>query len=145
MKWWDLMPWSLIFECWVLIHHFHSLSFIRRLFNSYLLSAVKVVSFVYMRSLIFLLAILIPACASSSPEFHMIYSAYKLNKPGDNIQFWYSYFPILNQSVVLCLILTIASWSAFRFHRRQLRCFSILISLRIFHSLLWLVQSKALV
>ena len=28
----------------------------------------------------FLLAILIPACASSSPAFLMMYSAYKLNK-----------------------------------------------------------------
>ena len=36
--------------------------------------------------LIFIPAILIPACASSSPAFHMIYSAYKLNKQGDNIQ-----------------------------------------------------------
>ena len=26
------------------------------------------------------------ACASSSPEFLMMYSAYKLNKQGDNIQ-----------------------------------------------------------
>ena len=33
----------------------------------------------------FPLAILIPACASSSPAFHMTYSAYKLNKQGDNI------------------------------------------------------------
>ena len=32
------------------------------------------------------LAILIPACASSSPAFHMMYSAYKLNKQGDNTQ-----------------------------------------------------------
>ena len=34
----------------------------------------------------FLLAILIPACASSSPAFLMINSTYKLNKKGDNIQ-----------------------------------------------------------
>ena len=34
----------------------------------------------------FLLAILIPACASSSPAFLMMYSAYKLNKQGENIQ-----------------------------------------------------------
>ena len=33
-----------------------------------------------------LMAILIPACASSSPAFLMMYSAYKLNKQGDNIQ-----------------------------------------------------------
>ena len=32
-----------------------------------------------------LLAILIPACASSSPVFLMMYSANKLNKPGDDI------------------------------------------------------------
>ena len=30
--------------------------------------------------------ILIPACASSSPAFLMMYSAYKLNKLGDNVQ-----------------------------------------------------------
>ena len=42
-------------------------------------------SVVYLRLLTFLLAILIPPCASSSPGFHMMYSAYKLNKQGDNI------------------------------------------------------------
>ena len=40
----------------------------------------------YLRLLILLLAILIPACGSSSPAFLMMYSAYKLNKQGDNIQ-----------------------------------------------------------
>ena len=30
--------------------------------------------------------ILIPACVSSSPAFLVMYSAYKLNKQGDNIQ-----------------------------------------------------------
>ena len=34
----------------------------------------------------FLLEILIQACASSNPAFLMMYSAYKLNKQGDNIQ-----------------------------------------------------------
>ena len=62
-----------------------SFTFIKRLFSSSSLSAVSVVSYAYLRLLIFLLAILIPACASSSPEFHMIYSSYKLNKQGDNI------------------------------------------------------------
>ena len=38
----------------------------------------------YLRLLIFLPAILIPASASSSPAFLMMYSAYKLNKQGDN-------------------------------------------------------------
>ena len=40
----------------------------------------------YLRLLVFLPAILIPACASSSPAFLMMYSAYKLNKQSDNIQ-----------------------------------------------------------
>ena len=39
----------------------------------------------YLRLLIFLPEISIPACASSSPAFHMMYSVYKLNKQGDNI------------------------------------------------------------
>ena len=38
------------------------------------------------KGVIFLLAILIPACASSSPAFLMMYSVYKLNKQDDNIQ-----------------------------------------------------------
>ena len=62
-----------------------SFTFIKRLFGSSLLSAIRVVSSAYLRLLIFLPAILIPACASSSPAFHMMYSACKLNKQGDNI------------------------------------------------------------
>ena len=50
------------------------------------LSAIRVVSSAYLRLLIFLPAVLIPACASSRPTFLMMYSAYKLNKQGDNIQ-----------------------------------------------------------
>ena len=64
-----------------------SFTFIKRLFSSSL-SAIRVVSSEYLRLLIFLQAILIPACASSSPAFLMMYSAYKLNKQGDNIQPW---------------------------------------------------------
>ena len=59
-----------------------SFTFIKRLFSSSLLSDRRVVSFAYL----FLPAILIPACASSSPAFLMMYSACKLNKQGDNIQ-----------------------------------------------------------
>ena len=63
-----------------------SYTFIQWLFGSSLLSAIKVVSSAYLRLLIFLPAILIPACASSSLVFCMMYSAYKLNKQGDNLQ-----------------------------------------------------------
>ena len=94
--------------------------------------------------LIFLLAILIPACVSSSPAFLMMYSAYKLNKQGDNIQPWCTPFPIWNQSVVPCPVLTLASWPAYRFLKRQVRWSGSPISFRIFHSLLLSTQSKAL-
>ena len=47
----------------------YSYSFIKRLFSSYLLSAIRVVSSAYLRLLIFLPVLLIPACASSSRHF----------------------------------------------------------------------------
>ena len=59
-----------------------SFTFIKRLFSSSSLSAIRVVSSAFLRLLIFLLTILIPACASSCPTFWMIYSAYKLIKQG---------------------------------------------------------------
>ena len=46
-----------------------------------------------------------------------MYSAYKLNKQGDNIQPWRTPFPIGNQSVVPCPVLAVASWPAYRFLR----------------------------
>ena len=52
-----------------------SFIFIKRLFSSSSLSAIRVVSSAYLRLLIFLLAILIPVCASSSPAFLMMHSA----------------------------------------------------------------------
>ena len=66
-----------------------------------------------------------------------MYSIYKLNKQGDKIQ----PFTILNQSFISCLVLTVAFWPAYRFLRKQVRS-GTLISLRIFHSLLWSIQSK---
>ena len=105
---------------------------------------LRVVSSAYLRLLIFLTAILILACVSSSPVFLMMYSAYKLNKQGDNIQPWWTPFPVWNQCVVLCPVLTVASWPAYRFIKRQARWSDIPISLRIFHSFWWSTQSKAL-
>ena len=61
-----------------------------------------------------------------------MYSAYKLNKQGDNIQPWCTPFPIWNQSVVPCPILTVAFCPAYRFLRRQVRWSGISISWRIF-------------
>ena len=120
MKWWDQMPWSSFSECWALSQLFHSpLSLSSRGFLVPLpLSAIRVVSSAYLRWLIFLPAILIQACASSSPVFLMMNSAQKLNKQGDNIQPRRTPFPIWNQSVVPCPVLTVASWPAYRFLKR---------------------------
>ena len=92
---------------------------IKRFFSSSSLSVIRVVSSAYLRLLIFLPTILIPACASSSLAFHMIYSSYKLNKQGDNIQPWFTPFPIWSQSVVPCPFLTVPSWPTYRFLRKQ--------------------------
>jgi len=119
-----------------------SFTFIKRLFSFSSLSAIRVVSSAYVKLLLFLPAILISACASSSPAFLMMYSAYKLIKQGDNTQPWRTPFPIWIQSVVPCPVLTVASWPAYRFLKRQVRWSGIPISFRIFHSLLWSIQSK---
>ena len=87
---------------------FCSFMFIKRLFSSLSLSAIRVVSPVYLRLLIFLLEIFIPAYASSSPTFRMIHSAHKLNKHGDNIQPWCAPFPIWSQSVAPRPVLSVA-------------------------------------
>ena len=75
-------PYALIFIFWMLsfkpTFSLSSFTFIKRLLSS-LLSAISVVSSAYLRLLIFLPAILIPSCASSSPAFLMMYSTYKLN------------------------------------------------------------------
>ena len=51
---------------------------------------------------------------------------------------------ILNQTVVPCSVLTVASWPTYRFLRRQVRWSGISISLRIFHSLLWSTHQELL-
>ena len=122
-----------------------SFTFIKRLFSSSLLSAIRMVSSEYLRLLIFFPAILIPAYASSSPAFLMMYSACKLNKQGDNIQPWRTPFPIWNQSIVPCPVVAVASWLAYRFLRRKVRRSSIPISWTIFHRLSWFTQPKTLV
>ena len=134
MKWWDQD--AMIFIFWMLsfkpAFSFSSFTFIKRLFSSSSLSAITAVSSAYLRLLIFLPAILIPAFVSSSPAFHMMYSACKLSKQGDNTQPWCTPFPIWNQSIVPCSVLTAAFRPAFRFLRRQVKWSGIPISSRIF-------------
>ena len=100
-------PDAMILVFWMLsFKHTFSLSsftFIKRLFSSSLLAAIRVVSSAYLRLLIFLLTNLIPICASSSPGFCMMYSAYKSNKQGDNIQPWCTPFLMyISSDVLLC-------------------------------------------
>ena len=144
MKWWiryhDLSFWMLNFKPEFSPFYF---IFIERLFSFSSLSAMRVISSAYLRLLIFLPAVLIPACDTSSTAYNMTYSAYKLNKQGDNIQPWRTPFPILNPSLASCPVLTVACWPAYRFLRRKVRWSGVPISLRIFHSLLWSTQSKA--
>ena len=88
------LPWSdgtgyQMFVFWVLsfkpAFSVSSFTFINRLFNSSLLSAMRVVSSIYLRLLIFLQAILILAYISSSPAFCMMYSACNLNRQDNDM------------------------------------------------------------
>ena len=96
-----------------------SFTFIKRLFSSSSLSAIRVVSSAYLRLLIFLPHNLDSSLCFIQPAFLMMHSEYKLNKQGDNIQPWHTPFPIWNQSVVPCLVLTVASWPEYRFLRSR--------------------------
>ena len=64
-------------------------------------------------------------------HFHF-HSACELNKQGDNIQPWCTPFPIWNQSVFPCPVLTVTSWPAYRFLKRQFSWSGIPISWRLF-------------
>ena len=137
LNWTEMMePDAMIFIFWMLsfkpAFSLPSFTFIKRLFSSSSLSALRVMSSAWLTLLIFLPTILISACASSSQAFCVIYSANKLNKQGDNMEPWRTPFPIWNQSVVPCPVLTVASWPVHTFYRRQARWSGIPISLRIF-------------
>ena len=87
---------AMIFVFWMLsfkpTFSLSSFTFIKRLFSSPSLSAIRMVLSAYLRWLIFLPAILITAYASFSLAFRMMCSAYKLNKQGDKP--WHTPFPI---------------------------------------------------
>ena len=142
MKWWDQMPWSSFFECWVLSQVFHSpLSLSSRgslvpfHFLPLGLCHLHIWGYWYFAWQYWFQLVLHPA------QRFTVYSVYKLSKQGDSIQRWCTTFSVWNQSIVACLILTVPSWPAYRFLRRQVRWSGIPISLRIFHTS---TQSKAL-
>ena len=95
---------AMIFVFWMLsfkpAFSLSSFTFNKRLFSSSSLSVIRVVSSAYLRLLVFLPAVLIPAWGSSSPAFRMMCSTHKLNKQGDSIQPWRTPFLILNQFAV---------------------------------------------
>ena len=78
LPWIDGGPDAIILVFWMLnfkpTFSLFSFTFIKRLFSSSLLFVIRVASSAYLRLLI-LLASLIPACASFSPAFCMMYSA----------------------------------------------------------------------
>ena len=57
-----------------------SFTLIKRLFSYSLLSAIRMVSSAYLRLLMFLLPVLIPACNHPTMAFLMICSVYRLNR-----------------------------------------------------------------
>ena len=89
-----LVFWKLSFKQ---IFWLSSFTFIKRLFSSSSLSAIRVAPSAYLRLLIFLPAILITACI-----------VYCILSPC--LQPWHTPFQIWNQSVVPHPVLTVASW-----------------------------------
>ena len=108
-------PDAMIFVFWMLsfkpTFSLPSFTFIKRLFSSSSLSAIRVMSSAYLRLLKFLSAILIPAVLPPAQHFSwcILHRSYKQR---DNIQPWRTPFPIWNQFVVPCPVLTAASWPA---------------------------------
>ena len=94
---------AMIFIFWMLsfkpTFSLYTFTFIKRLFSSSSLSAIRVVSSAYLRLWYFSWQSWFQL-VQSSPAFLMMYSSYKLNKQGDNIQPWRTLFPIWNQPVV---------------------------------------------
>ena len=147
LKWWDRMPWSSFTECWILSQFFHSpLSLPSKgsLVPLRILPLgwfhLHIWGYWYFSLQSWFQHVLHPARYFALCTLHI-----KLNKQGDNTQLWCTPFPIWNDSVVPTLVLTVASCPAYWFLSRQVRWSGIPISWRIFHSLLWSTQSKALV
>ena len=117
-----------------------SFTFIKRLFSSSSLSAVR--GGVICISEVIDISSGNPDSSFCLPRlaFWMIHSAYKLIKQGDNTQPCHTPFLEFFQSIVPCSVITVASWPSYRFLRRQVRWSGIPISWRIFHSLWWSTQ-----
>ena len=117
---------AIIFVFWTLnskpAFSLSSFTFIKRLFSSSLLSVTRVVSSVYLKLLIFLLAILMLDCDSSSLAFHTDVLCREVKYSGWQYTALMHYFP--NFKPVHCSMSgSVISWPAHRFLRRQVQCF----------------------
>ena len=117
-----------VFECWVLSQLFHS-PLSPSLRGSLVTLQFLLLEWYHLHIWGYwhFSGILIPTWTSSSLAFPMMYSAQEFNKQGDNIQPWCTPFPIGNQSVFPCTVLTVASWPAYRLLMRKVRWSGILI------------------
>ena len=73
-----------------------------------------------------------------------MYSAYKLNKQGDNILPCRTAVPILNQNIVPWLVLTITSWPAYRFLWRLVGWFGFFKNFHSFFKIIHIVKGFSL-
>ena len=130
MKCWGQMSWSSFYECWVLSRLFHFR------FSPSSRGSFVSLCFLPLSDIICMSEVvdISPSNLDSSLGFTQpsISHASTLNKQGDNIQPGWNPLLILNQSIVLCPVLTTVSWPAYRFLRRQVRWSDSPISLRIF-------------
>ena len=110
------VPWSLFSECWVLSQFFHSPLLLSSRGSLVLLCFLPA----YLRLLYFSRKSWFQLVIH--PAWHFTwYTLHILKQQGDNIQPWHTPFPIWNQSVVPYPVLTVASWLAYRFLRKQVR------------------------
>ena len=89
-----------------------SFTFIKKLFNFSSLSAISIVASAYLRLLIFLLAILIVACASSSLAFHMMYPATSNAEEAEVEQFYEDLQDLLERTPKKDVLFIIGDWNA---------------------------------
>ena len=144
MKWWDQMPWFYFSECWALSQIFHSLLSLSSR-GSLVLCVLHKSSVICVPEIIDIYSCSLDSSMCFIQPWNFTWCTLNnLNKQGDNIQPCHTPSLIWIQSVVLCPVLTVASWPANRFLRRQVMWSGIPISLRIFHSLWCSAQSKAL-
>ena len=122
-----LISWMLRFKLDFPLSFF---TLIKKLFSTSLLSSIRVISSAYFQFLVFLPAILILSCDSSSMAFPMMHSAYKLYRQGDNIQPWRT---LHNFEPVYC--------STFLFWIQVSQDDLVFPTLIIFHRFLWSTES----